>query len=211
MPSVAILSPLRNRRTGRQGTPGYLERPLARPAPPPSSFARHRPSPGTALAPAQVVGAPVTADPADAVAVRRPPPRSKLGDLAAQQAHRLPRARDVRDREGELARARREARGDPVHRADVGEAVEERVELVGIVVVLAVTRPDVDRLEARARVGLGDREGAEQERSRLPSAPSSSSRWCMLTGICTRIASIGSSWAESQRRIAPATTARTRR
>ena len=56
------------------------------------------------------------------------------------------------------------SRCDPIQRSDVREAVEEGVELVGVVVLLSAAGLGVDRRQALAGVGLRDRQVAEQER-----------------------------------------------
>ncbi len=89
-----------------------------------------------------------------AEALDRPPRDAQAGTGAGH----------VRDREGELARTAREMLRRLLEVPEARQRVEQVVELLRVAEPLSLRRLRVDQLQARQRVGLGDRQVDVQER-----------------------------------------------
>ena len=98
------------------------------------------------------------------MAVGRLGDRVQALDRAPADRERASRAGNVGDREAELARAAGEPLGGAIEVLVARQCVEEVVELLGVVVLLAGGRLCVDREHPGDRVGLGDRQVDVHER-----------------------------------------------
>src|SRR5439155_1903963 len=115
----------------------------------------------------------------------------------------------VGERERELPRARGQLRGEAIERPNVGQAVEEGIELVGVVVLLAAAGLGIDRRQSSAGVGLCDRQIAKQERITVAEPVGILASVMHADRDLDAHHLVASWWVPNQRRIAPATTAST--